>query len=58
MNKLFIIFLFVFNMVYFNQALASLQVDQGVIYNEETTPEEGKDEEGKDEEKDPEDECE
>ena len=55
MNKLFIIFLFVFNMVYFNQALASLQVDQGVIYNEETTPEEGKDEE---KEKDPEDECE
>lgn len=53
MSKFFIIILLAFNMVYFNQLLASTQIDQCVIYNEDTTPEEGKDEE-----KNPEDECE
>ena len=53
MSKFFIVMLFVFNLVCLNQAVATTQIDQGVIYNEESAPEDGKDEE-----KNPEDECE
>ena len=35
MNKIFIVMLFALNMVYFNQVMASPQIDQNIIFNEE-----------------------
>ena len=59
MNKIFILMLFALNMVYFNQAMASPQIDQGVIFNEEGKAEGEKGDGKKDGEKSPDEEdCE
>ncbi|MCW8901885.1 MAG: hypothetical protein OQK75_03340 [Gammaproteobacteria bacterium] len=63
MRKVFILMLFALNMVYFNHAIASSNIDQSVIYNEEGKPEEGKDGGKKDgkkggDKKNPEEDCE
>lgn len=53
MYKVFIIMLLALNMVGFNQAMASSNLDHSVIYNDAETPDDENDEE-----KNPEDECE
>ena len=58
MNKIFIVMLFALNMVYFNQAMASSQIDQSIIFNEEGKADGEKDDGKKDEEKNPEEDCE
>ena len=62
MNKIFIVMLFALNMVYFNQAMASSQIDQSVIFNEEGTADgengDGKKDGKKDGEENPEEDCE
>lgn len=59
MRKVFILMLFALNMAYFNNAIASSNIDQCVIYNEEGESEEGTDGgKKKDGEKNPEEECE
>ena len=58
MNKIFIVMLFALNMVYFNQAMASSQIDQGIIFNEEGKAEGDKGDGKKDGEENPEEDCE
>lgn len=55
MKAFFILMLFALNMVYFNHAMATSNIEETMICNEEG--ESGKDK-GADEEKDPEDDCE
>ena len=58
MRKFFILMLFALSLVSFNHAMASSNLDQSVIFNDEPAPEDGKDK-GKDEEKSPDEEdCE
>jgi len=58
MRKVFILMLFVLNLVYFNHAMALSHIDQTVIANDEGKPDEGKPDDGKDGEKtNPEDDC-
>jgi len=54
MRKFFILMLFALNMVSFNHAMATSNLDSSVIFND---AEEGKDK-GKDEKKNPEEDCE
>ena len=61
MSKFFILILFAINLVCFNQVMASPNLDQNVIFNEDTKTGEGKDgTKGgtKGDEKNPEDDCE
>lgn len=58
MNKIFIVMLFALNMVYFNQAMASSQIDQSIIFNEEGKADGEKGDGKKDGEEDPEEDCE
>ena len=62
MRKVFILMLFVLNLVYFNHAMALSHIDQTVIANDEGKPDESKPDESKPdgdkgEEKNPEDDC-
>ena len=58
MRKFFILMLFALSLVSFNQAVASSNLDQNIIFNDADGAEEGKDK-GKGEEKSPDEEdCE
>lgn len=60
MSKYFILILFAFNLVSFNQVMASPNLEQNMIFNDDTKTDEGKDgtKDGtKGDEKNPEDDC-
>lgn len=58
MKKIFILMLFALNIVYFNQAMASSQIDQSIIFNEEGKVDGEKGDGKKDGEENPEEDCE
>ena len=53
MRKFFILMLFALNLVSFNHAMASSDLDRTIIFNDAEKPDDGKDEEA-----DPEEDCE